>query len=615
MLGPGGFVQRITRFFGPNRTTPERRVPTLQEISQLRRLGAFIRPYRRHFAIAMVGVLVASGLGLVFPRITGTLVDTAMAESTLQDLSRVDDIALILLGVFAAQAVFSYLRIYYLSAMGEGIVADLRQAVYRHIMTLPVKFFDERKTGEITSRLTSDVSVVQTITSSSLASAISQAITLIGGVALMVITNVLLSVLVLSFLPVTIIAAGAFGRRLRRISTRYQDKIADANAAAEEAISANRVVKWFTAEQSEIGRYSSKVQESYAVALRLAKLRAVFSPFVQLVGYGTLSVVMWVGGRQVVQGTMTTGELVTFLLYTLTVAGAIGAFTGLYAQIQTALGASQRIFELLGEQSDIQDPEHPVTLAAPRGAIAFENVGFRYSDRDVDVLESVNLKVAPGEVVALVGPSGAGKSTIVQLIPRFFDPTSGRILFDGTDLRDLQVSDLRSFMAAVPQETQLFSGTIMENLLLGKPDASPDEVQEAAVAANAHDFIDSFPSGYKTIVGERGVKLSGGQRQRVAIARALLNDPRLLILDEATSSLDSESEASVQEALDRLMLGRTTLVIAHRLSTVRNADRLAVIDEGRIVQEGNHAELLAAGGLYADLYHLQFRDGPSPGVI
>jgi subfamily B ATP-binding cassette protein MsbA len=600
----------MTRSVGPNRTAPERRVPTLQEIGQLRRLGAFIRPYRRYFAIAMIGVLVASGLGLVFPRITGTLVDTALAESTLQDLSRIDGIAILLLGVFAAQAVFSYLRIYFLAAMGEGIVADLRQAVYRHIMTLPVKFFDERKTGEITSRLTSDVSVVQTVTSASLASAISQAITLIGGVALMFYTNVTLSVVVLSFLPLTIIAAAAFGRRLRRISTRYQDKIADANAAAEEAISANRVVKWFTAEETEIRRYARKVQESYAVALRRAKLRALFSPFVQLVGYGTLAVVMWVGGRQVLRGDLTTGELVTFLLYTLTVAGAIGGFTGLYAQIQTALGASQRIFELLGEQSDIRDPEHPVTLTAPQGALTFEDVGFRYSDREIDVLEAVNLEVAPGEVVALVGPSGAGKSTIVQLIPRFFDPTAGRILIDGIDLRDLRVSDLRSYMAAVPQETQLFSGTIMENLLLGKPNAAPEEVRDAAVAANAHDFIESFPSGYDTIVGERGVKLSGGQRQRVAIARALLNDPRLLILDEATSSLDSESEATVQEALDRLMEGRTTLVIAHRLSTVRNADRLAVIDEGHIVQEGTHDELLDEGGLYADLYHLQFRDGP-----
>ena len=348
------------------------------------------------------------------------------------------------------------------------------------------------------------------------------------------------------------------------------------------------------------------------MALRRARLRALFSPFVQFVGFGTIALVMWIGGRQVLAGSLTAGELVTFLLYTLTVAGAIGAFTGLYGQLQEALGASRRIFELLGERSDISDPATPATLETVAGRITFEDVGFRYSDRDVDVLESVNLEVAPGEVVALVGPSGAGKSTIVQLIPRFFDPTSGRILIDGVDLRDLRLRDLRSYIAAVPQETQLFSGTIMENLLLGEPDATPAEVRAAAVAANAHDFIESFPSGYDTIVGERGVKLSGGERQRVAIARALLNDPRILILDEATSSLDSESEAAVQEALDRLMEGRTTLVIAHRLSTVRDAHRLAVIDSGRIVQEGNHEQLLAEGGLYADLYHLQFRDGTEP---
>ncbi|MDR9452220.1 MAG: ABC transporter transmembrane domain-containing protein, partial [Acidimicrobiia bacterium] len=357
-------------------------------------------------------------------------------------------------------------------------------------MTLPVKFFDSRKTGEITSRLTSDVAVVQAVTSASLASAISQSITLIGGVTLMFLTNITLSVVVLSFLPVTIIAAAAFGRRLRRISTRYQDKIADANAAAEEAITANRVVKWFTAEETEIGRYSSKVQDSYAVALQRARLQAIFSPFVQLVGYGTLAVVMWVGGRRVLAGELTAGELVTFLLYTLTVAGSIGAFTGLYGQLQTALGASQRIFELLGERSDVEDPESPVTLERVEGRITLEGVGFRYSDRDIEVLESINLDVAPGEVVALVGPSGAGKSTIVQLIPRFFDPTSGRILIDGVDLRDLRLQDLRSHMAAVPQETQLFSGTIMENLLLGKPDASSEEVLAAAKAANAHDFIE-----------------------------------------------------------------------------------------------------------------------------
>ncbi len=590
--------------------SPSRRVPSRTELRQLRRLLTFVRPYRTYFAIAMVGVVVSSGLGLVFPRIMGTLVDSALQPALADGTSKLDTIALLLLGIFFAQGAFSYLRIYFLSAMGEGVVADLRSHVYEHIMTLPVKFFDTRKTGEITSRLTSDVAVVQSTVSSSLASAISQAITLIGGLALMFVASVTLSAVVLSFLPVTIVAAAVFGRRLRRISTEYQDKVADANASAEEAIAANRVVKWFTAEESEIRRYVGKVQESYRVALRRARLRALFSPFVQFVGFGTIALVMWVGGRQVLSDTLTAGELVTFLLYTLTVAGAIGAFTGLYGQLQVALGASQRIFELLGEQSDVEDPANPTVLTKVEGRISLEEVGFRYSDRDVDVLESVSLEVAPGEVVALVGPSGAGKSTIVQLIPRFFDPTSGRILIDGVNLRDLRLRDLRSYMAAVPQETQLFSGTIMENLLLGRPDATPAEVQEAAVAANAHDFIEGFPSGYDTIVGERGVKLSGGQRQRVAIARALLNDPRILILDEATSSLDSESEATVQEALDRLMEGRTTLVIAHRLSTVRDAHRLAVIDDGRIVQEGTHTELIAEGGLYADLYHLQFRAGP-----
>jgi subfamily B ATP-binding cassette protein MsbA len=591
-------------------TTSRGRRVGRDDLRQLRRLLTFIRPYRKQFALAMVGVLVSSGLGLVFPRVMGSLVDSALVPAVGANISKLDSIAILLLGVFFVQGAFNYVRIYYLSAMGEGIVADLRSHVYSHIMTLPVKFFDARKTGEITSRLTSDVSVVQGTVSSSLASAISQAITLIGGLVLMFVASVTLSAVVLSFLPVAIVAAAVFGRRLRRISTAYQDKVADANASAEEAIAANRVVKWFTAEETEIRRYVGKVEESYRVALRRARLRALFSPFVQFVGFGTIALVMWIGGRQVLNNSLTAGELVTFLLYTLTVASSIGAFTGLYGNLQEALGASQRIFELLGEQRGIEDPVSPVKIEAVEGRITFEGVGFRYSDRDVDVLDSLNLEVEPGEVVALVGPSGAGKSTIVQLIPRFFDPTSGRILIDGIDLRDLRLRDLRSYMAAVPQETQLFSGTIMENLLLAKPEATVAEVQAAANAANAHEFIESFPSGYDTIVGERGVKLSGGQRQRVAIARALLNDPRILILDEATSSLDSESEATVQEALDRLMMGRTTLVIAHRLSTVRNADRLAVIDGGRIVQEGKHEQLIAEGGLYADLYHLQFRDGP-----
>ena len=584
------------------------RRPSRSDLSQFRRLLSFVKPYRGHLAVASIGVLVASALGLVFPRIMGALVDSALVAGTADDTSDLDRIALFLLVVFALQASFNFVRIYFLTAMGEGVVADLRRDVYAHLMTLPVKFFDTRKTGEITSRLTSDVTVVQTTVSTSLAQAVSQGITLVGGVVLLFVISATLSLTVLSFLPFAIIAAAVFGRRLRRVSTEYQDKIAEASAHAEEAISAVRVVKWFSAERDQIARYKTAVDESYKVALRRARLRAFFTPVVSFIAFGTLAVVLWVGGRKVLEGSLTAGELVTFLLYTLTVAGAIGSFTGLYGQLQVALGSTRRIFELLDEASDLKEPDHPVQLGSVAGRITFEGVDFRYSDRDVQVLTSVDLDVQPGEVVALVGPSGAGKTTLVQLIPRFYDANAGTVLIDGIDVRDVMLADLRAHMAAVPQETQLFSGTISENLLVGKPEATSQELQAAAAAANAHEFIHAFPDGYETIVGEKGIKLSGGQRQRVAIARALLKDPRVLILDEATSSLDSESESLVQEALEKLMEGRTTFVIAHRLSTVRNADRLLVIDDGAVVQEGTHESLIAGGGLYAELYARQFRD-------
>ena len=580
--------------------------PSRRDLSQLRRLIGFVQPYKWHLAVAMIGVLVASGLGLVFPRIMGNLVDSVVGQ-TEGGTAALNRTALFLAGVFLAQAAFNFVRVYFLSAMGEGIVADLRIRTYAHLMTLPVKFFDRRKTGEITSRLTSDVAVIQTTVSTSLAAALAQAITLVGGVILLFVISVTLSVTVLSFLPLAIVAAAVFGRRLRKVSTEFQDKVAEANAGAEESIAAMRVVKWFSAEQAETDRYRTAVRGSYRIALRRARLRALFGPFVTFVAFGTLAFVLWRGGRLVIAGEMTTGDLVSFLLYTLTVAGAIGTFTGLYGELQEALGASRRIFELLDERNDLVEPAAPVALRGD-GRVVFEAVGFRYSDRDVDVLAGVSLTAEPGEVVALVGPSGAGKSTLVQLIPRFFDVTSGRILVDGVDVRDVRRSELRRRMAAVPQETQLFSGTIAENLRVGKPDATDAELRDAARAANAHEFIEGFPDGYETIVGERGIKLSGGQRQRVAIARGLLKDPRILVLDEATSSLDSEAEALVQDALETLMRGRTTFVIAHRLSTVRRADRILVLDRGHIVEEGTHDALLAAGGLYADLYARQFRD-------
>ncbi|MDJ0959269.1 MAG: ABC transporter transmembrane domain-containing protein [Acidimicrobiia bacterium] len=595
----------------PRRQANDEPQPRLRrdDLDQLKRLFATVRPYRRHLAIAVVGVIFASSLGLVFPRIMGDLVDTAIPTAD-GDTGSLDRLALILVVVFLLQAGFNFVRTYYLSAMGEAVVADLRTTTYGHLLTLPVKFFDSRRTGEITSRLTSDVAVVQNTVSSALAAAMAQTITLVGGVVLLFVTSVRLSVTVLAVLPIIIIAAAVFGRRLRRVSTEFQDKVAEANAGAEESIAAVRVVKWFSAEDVERRRYADSVADSYRMALRRARLRAMFTSSVTFVAFSVLAFVVWQGGREVIRGTLSAGDLVAFLIYTLTVAGAIGTFTGLYGQLQEALGASQRIFELLDERTDLVEPADPEEPADEAGHVVFDDVGFRYSDRDVDILHRVTLEAMPGEVVAIVGPSGAGKSTLVQLIPRFFDVTAGAIVIDGVDVRRRRLSGLRSAMTAVPQETQLFSGTIAENLRVGKPDATDSELEAAAVAAHAHEFISEFPEGYETVVGERGIKLSGGQRQRVAIARALLKDPRILILDEATSSLDSEAEAIVQAALDTLMEGRTTFVIAHRLSTVRNADRILVLESGHIVQDGSHDELMTAGGLYRDLYEAQFQESP-----
>ncbi len=581
---------------------------TTAELRQVRRLFSFLKPYRGRLALALTAVLISAGMGLVFPLVVGRLVDTALSATADGDPSSLNQIAVLLLGVFAVQALFSFVQNYQLSAVGEGVVADLRKKLYSHLMLLSVTFFETRKTGEITSRLTSDVGVVQSTVSNAVASATSQTLTLIGGVVMLFIISVQLTLTVLAIVPLLIVVAKYWGRKLERLSTAFQDRIADANATAEEAIAGIRVVQWFGAEFALIESYSGSIGDSYKVALRRAKLRAVLVPSVQFAVFATISLVLWLGGRLVLAGTITGGNLVTFLLYTFTVASAIGSFTGLYTQLKEALGSSRRIFEILDERSEIQDPPHPVALGDIEGEVAFTDVSFAYSDRAGDVLEHVSVSASPGEVVALVGPSGAGKSTMVQLIARFYDTTGGKITFDDVDIRDVRVAELRSHMAAVPQDTHLFSGTIADNIRMGNVDATDDEIIEAAVAANAHDFITGFPDGYATIVGERGVKLSGGQRQRVAIARALLKDPKILILDEATSALDSESEAVVQEALTVLMEGRTTFVIAHRLSTVRDADKIVVLDQGKIVEVGKHEDLMARSGLYAELAQRQFRD-------
>lgn len=586
-----------------DRADQEAKQPLRDQVGQARRLAVMLRPYRGWLAVAIVAVVFAAALGLVFPRIMGGLVDSALDDSS--STSTLDRIALLLLVVFAVQGVFNYLRVYGLAVVGEGVVADLRRSVYDRIVRLPVPYFDIHRTGEITSRLTTDAAVIQATVSTSVAQALSQSITLVGGIVLMLFISPILSLTVLVFLPVVIIGAAVFGRRLNRISTSFHDRLAEANALADEAIQSIRVVKWFTAETETVTRYDEAIRTSYTVALRRARVRALFVPFITFVGFGTLALVLWVGGRLVLAGDLTPGQLVSFLLYTLVVAGAIGAFTGLYSQLQEALGASRRIFEILEEPVEAPKGHEVMSIHTRPGRVEFVGVSFSYPGRVARVIHDVDLEVAPGTTVALVGPSGSGKSTLTQLVARFYDATEGVVLVDGVDVRKQDLHEMRVQMAAVPQEVQLFSGSIAENLRLAKPAATDGELKAAAAAANAHDFIVGFPDGYDTVVGERGVQLSGGQRQRVAIARALLADPRILILDEATSSLDAESEALVQDALERLMEGRTTIVIAHRLSTVRAADRLVVVVDGQLVEEGTHNELIGRGGVYASLSERQ----------
>ena len=578
-----------------------------EQFGQLKHMFRFARPYRVRLFVGTAAVMVAALLGLVFPAIMGDLVDAAVGGID-DGGSNINVYALALVAVFAVQAVFNYIRFFNLTVVGEGVVADLRTALFDRIVRLPVASFDSNRTGDLTSRLTSDASRVQSAVAQSLGRALSQGITLIGGVVLLVVISPLLSLGVLVFVPLVVLGGAIYGRAIRRISTKFQDQLALANAVAEEAISSVRVVKWFNAEDRLSQDYDHEVAESYKIAYRRARIQALFGPLITFVAFSTLAVVLWIGGRLVVDGSLTTGELVSFLLYTLTVAGAIGAFTSLYSEIQGSLGASQRIFDILGEVTEAGSDHDEALAPESVGSVRLSNVSFSYEGRDVGVLHEVDFSVEPGEVVALVGPSGAGKSTIIQLIPRFYDVAEGTVEVDGVDVRSYPLGPLRSRMAAVPQEIQLFSGTIAENLRLADPDATDEDLVLACKAANAHQFIKEFPEAYDSLVGERGVKLSGGQRQRIAIARALLADPRILILDEATSSLDAESEGLVQEALERLMQGRTTIVIAHRLSTVIDADRLVVIDGGRVVEEGSHAELVRSDGLYARLYAKQLAD-------
>ena len=554
--------------------------------------------------------MASAAIGLAFPLIVGWLLDAAFVRG---DRALLDRVALGLLGLFGVQALLTYAQTWLLGATGERAVAGLRQELFDKLLTLPPGFFAERRTGELVSRLTTDVGLLQGVLSHQIAEFSRQVLALAGGIILLTWMQPRLTLTALGVVPLVIGTAVVLGRRLRRMSTGVQDRVADATAVAEEAFSQIRTVQSFVQEPAERRRFSTRVGRVVEQAIARARLRGVFFAAITFATFGAVVFVLWQGGILVLEGKLTAGTLIAFLLYTVSIAAAVGALASFFSAYQESVGAAERVFQLLETSPAIADPPAPAALPRPpRGGVALRGVSFRYHPASPFALQDVDLEVAPGETVALVGPSGAGKTTLVSLLPRFWDPTEGAVLLDGVDVRALRLADLRGVIGIVPQEPALFSGTIRENIAYARPQASPGEVMEAARAAHAAEFVERLPGRWETVVGERGVKLSGGQRQRIAIARALLKDPALLVLDEATSSLDNESERLIEDAMERLLEGRTTIIIAHRLSTVRRADRIVVLDGGRIVEEGAHAGLLALGGLYARLHQKQFRDDDLP---
>ncbi|MFN2564318.1 MAG: ABC transporter ATP-binding protein [Gemmatimonadaceae bacterium] len=578
------------------------RVPSPRALA---RLLPRVRPYGGRLLLAAVCLLVAASVSLAFPQVVRHLLDAAFQD---RDRALLDRIALGLIALFLLQGVMNFVQVYLLTSTGERVVAGLRQDVFAHLVRLSPGFFAERRTGELTSRLSADLAVLQSLLNTWVSELSRQSLFLVGGVVLLTLTHPRLTATTLAVVPLVVGAAFVFGRRLRRASTGVQDRVADAMGTADEAFSQIRTVQSFVREGEETRRYGALLAGVVDAGIRRARLRAVFFGVVGFIAFAGVVAVLWQGGRLVLEGLLTPGALVSFLLYAITVAAAVGSLASLFGAYQEAVGAATRVFELLDTRPTVAEPARPTPLARPvRGDVVVDRVSFRYADELPLVLDDVSIRVAPGEVVALVGPSGAGKTTLASLLPRFWDVTSGRILLDGVDVRDLSFADLRGSIGMVPQEPALFSGTVRENIAYASPNASDAEVLAAARAAHAIEFIERLPNGLDTRVGERGVKLSGGQRQRVAIARVFLKDPAVVVLDEATSSLDAESERLIEEAMVELLRSRSTLIIAHRLSTVRRADRVVVLDHGRVVESGSHDALLGANGLYARLYRSSYQ--------
>jgi ABC transporter fused permease/ATP-binding protein len=569
------------------------------------RLLRLARSEWRRLALGTVFLVLGSGASLIYPQGIRLLLDDALAGSGDAGAATIDRIAMMMGVVLALQAVATGLRYVLFTTAGERVVTQLRRDLFSRLLEQEIAFFDERRTGELQSRLASDTTVLQNAVSVNISMALRNAATILGGIGLLLYTSPLLTAIMLCIVPPIALGAVYWGRRLRRLAREAQDALASASAVAEETLAGIRTVRAFVAEEASAARYGVAIEQAFELQARRIRVAATFMASVSAAGFAVATMVLWYGGRLVVEGQMSIGGLTSFLVYTMLVAFSLGALTDLYADLTKASGAAERVFELL-ERTPAMAPRGGLTLAEVPGEVRFEAVRFTYPARpDAPVLEGMELVVAPGEIVALVGPSGAGKSTIASLVARLYDPLEGRVLLDGRDLRELDPEWLRRQVGTVAQEPILFSASIADNIRYARAGATDAEVEAAAKVANAHEFVMRFPDGYATAVGERGVQLSGGQKQRIAIARAVLKDPRILVLDEATSALDAESEHLVKEALDRLMRGRTTLVIAHRLSTVRDADRVLVIDGGKIVQAGDHAALMAEDGLYRRLVERQ----------
>jgi subfamily B ATP-binding cassette protein MsbA len=570
-------------------------------MNNYRRLLNLLAPYKTALLWGALFLVIASLTNLAVPLLIKKLVDVVMVQ---KDLALMNSLTLSIAGLFLIQLIFSTAHNYLFDLTEKRAITDFRIKLFEHLHTLSLSFFVKRRTGEIVSRMTNDITTIENFVTDLPATVLQQSIRLFGGIIIITYMNWRLTGLILVLAPILVLFARTFGRRLKKLSTEIQDKLAVSTTILEENISCIQVVKSFVRENLENKRFGTALEDSFQSAKKRVIISSFFGPSIGFIAFSTSLILLWYGGREVILGEISPGELIAFILYATIIAGPMGSFARLFARVQEGIGASKRVFEILDMTGEVRDTPEAQALPRIEGKVEVDNLHFHYRD-DHEVIRGINFTVEPGQTVALVGPSGAGKSTLVQLLHRFYDPIAGEIRIDGIPLRSVRLTSYWSQIGIVPQETILFGGTIRENIEYAKSGASEAEIVEAAKAANAHNFIMECPEGYETIVGEKGIRLSAGQRQRIAIARAILKDPRILILDEATSALDNESELLIQEALERLMRGRTSFIIAHRLSTIHNTDRIIVLDKGQLVESGNHAQLMEKEGLYHKLYTLK----------